>query len=47
MNACLYDPVLGRYLSPDPYVQAPDVPVNAFSTLAFLSGFKSLEEIVS
>ena len=24
MNARLYDPVLGRMLSPDPYVQAPD-----------------------
>lgn len=21
---CLYDPMLGRFLSPDPYVQAPD-----------------------
>jgi hypothetical protein len=25
MNARLYDPVVGRFLSPDPYVQAPDV----------------------
>lgn len=24
MNARLYDPVIGRFLSPDPYVQAPD-----------------------
>ena len=24
MNARLYDPLLGRFLSPDPYVQAPD-----------------------
>ena len=24
MNAWLYDPVLGRFLSPDPYVQMPD-----------------------
>ena len=24
MNARLYDPALGRFLSPDPYVQAPD-----------------------
>jgi RHS repeat-associated protein len=24
MNARLYDPVLGRFLSPDPYVQAPE-----------------------
>ena len=24
MNARLYDPVLGRFLSPDPYVQMPD-----------------------
>jgi RHS repeat-associated protein len=24
MNARLYDPVLGRFLSPDPYIQAPD-----------------------
>jgi RHS repeat-associated protein len=24
MNARLYDPVLGRFLAPDPYVQAPD-----------------------
>ena len=24
MNARLYDPVVGRFLSPDPYVQAPD-----------------------
>ena len=28
MNARLYDPVLGRFLSPDPYVQAPDLPAN-------------------
>ena len=28
MNARLYDPVLGRFLSPDPYVQAPDIPGN-------------------
>lgn len=28
MNARLYDPVLGRFLSPDPYVQAPDTPQN-------------------
>ncbi len=25
MNARLYDPMLGRFLSPDPYVQAPDL----------------------
>jgi RHS repeat-associated protein len=25
MNARLYDPVVGRFLSPDPYVQAPDM----------------------
>ncbi|MBQ7941479.1 MAG: endonuclease [Muribaculaceae bacterium] len=25
MNARLYDPVLGRFLSPDPFVQAPDL----------------------
>jgi RHS repeat-associated protein len=24
LNARLYDPVLGRFLSPDPYIQAPD-----------------------
>lgn len=24
MNARLYDPVVGRFLSPDPYIQAPD-----------------------
>ena len=24
MNARLYDPAAGRFLSPDPYVQAPD-----------------------
>lgn len=24
MNARLYDPIVGRFLSPDPYVQAPD-----------------------
>ena len=24
MNARLYDPILGRFLSPDPYVQLPD-----------------------
>ena len=23
-NACLYDPLLGRFLEPDPYIQAPD-----------------------
>jgi RHS repeat-associated protein len=28
MNARLYDPVLGRFLSPDPYVQSPDFPGN-------------------
>ena len=28
MNARLYDPVLGRFLSPDPYIQAPDFPSN-------------------
>ena len=28
MNARLYDPVLGRFLSPDPYIQAPDLPAN-------------------
>jgi RHS repeat-associated protein len=28
MNARLYDPVLGRFLSPDPYVQAPDLSQN-------------------
>ena len=28
MNARLYDPVLGRFLSPDPYVQMPDVTQN-------------------
>ena len=28
MNARLYDPVLGRFLSPDPYIQAPDIPGN-------------------
>ena len=28
MNACLYDPVLGRFLSPDPYVQMPDFSQN-------------------
>lgn len=27
-NARLYDPLLGRFLSPDPYVQAPDFSVN-------------------
>ena len=25
MNARLYDPILGRFLSPDPYVQLPDL----------------------
>ena len=24
MNGRCYDPVIGRFLSPDPYVQAPD-----------------------
>lgn len=28
MNARLYDPVLGRFLSPDPYVQDPSMPQN-------------------
>ena len=28
MNARLYDPVLGRFLSPDPYVQMPDMSQN-------------------
>ena len=28
MNARLYDPVVGRFLSPDPYVQAPDFTQN-------------------
>lgn len=28
MNARLYDPLLGRFLSPDPYVQAPDYTQN-------------------
>lgn len=28
MNARLYDPMLGRFLSPDPFVQAPDLSQN-------------------
>ena len=28
MNARLYDPLLGRFLSPDPYIQAPDFTQN-------------------
>ena len=28
MNARLYDPVMGRFLAPDPYVQAPDMTQN-------------------
>jgi len=28
MNARLYDPILGRFLSPDPYVQMPDFTQN-------------------
>ena len=28
MNARLYDPIVGRFLSPDPYVQAPDFTQN-------------------
>ncbi len=28
MNGRVYDPVLGRFMSPDPYVQAPDMTVN-------------------
>ena len=28
MNGRVYDPILGRFLSPDPYVQAPDFPNN-------------------
>lgn len=28
MNARLYDPVVGRFLSPDPYVQAPSLRQN-------------------
>ena len=28
MNARLYDPILGRFLSPDPYIQALDLPAS-------------------
>jgi len=28
MNARLYDPALGRFLSPDPYIQSPDFTQN-------------------
>ena len=28
MNGRMYDPILGRFLSPDPYVQAPDMSQN-------------------
>ena len=28
MNARLYDPLVGRFLSPDPYIQAPDFTQN-------------------
>ena len=28
MNARLYDPILGRFISPDPYIQAPDFSQN-------------------
>ena len=28
MNARLYDPMLGRFLSPDPHIQSPDCPQN-------------------
>ena len=28
MNARLYDPAIGRFLSPDPYVQMPDFTQN-------------------
>ncbi len=28
MNGRVYDPVLGRFLSPDPYVQAPEMSIN-------------------
>lgn len=43
MNARLYDPVLGRFLSPDPYVQAPDFidwgQVGISSIVGGVSGF--------
>ena len=28
MNNCIYDPILGRFLSPDPYIQAPEYAQN-------------------
>ena len=28
MNGRIYDPILERFLSPDPYIQAPDFPNN-------------------
>jgi RHS repeat-associated core domain len=28
MNGCMYDPLLGRFLSPDPFVQIPDFSQN-------------------
>jgi RHS repeat-associated protein len=42
MNARQYDPVLGRFLSPDPYVQAPDFSVQKkFEVLFILQVFLS------
>lgn len=34
MNGRVYDPILGRFLSPDPYVQMPDYP-NNFNRYAY------------
>jgi RHS repeat-associated protein len=34
MNGRVYNPILGRFLSPDPYVQAPDYP-NNFNRYAY------------
>lgn len=37
MNAQLYDPMLGHFLSPDPHIQSPDCPQNYNSYTYYLN----------